>query len=90
MPIGALSEEAQEANNKMYKEFRLRNSRKHDKSATNIDVMHMMLATSDPYMNTHRIQKKKKFPDLSEDVKAPSGDRLISEVVPIFVRDNVP
>ena len=62
LPIGALSEAVQEASNKKCtKSFDCVCSRKHDGSATNINVMHMMLGTSDPYMNTLRIQEKKSF-----------------------------
>ena len=54
LPIGMLSEEAQEAQNKVYRQQRRYHSRKTGRSATNEDVIHIMLAGSDPVMNNFR------------------------------------
>ena len=53
-PPGALSEEAQEASNKLYKSFRLNSARKTNRTATNEYVFHMLLAHSDPVMFASR------------------------------------
>ena len=53
-PLGALGEEAQEASNKIWKHDRLFHSRKCSREATNIDVLHMALAASDPRINSLR------------------------------------
>lgn len=50
--IGQLSEDAQEARNKDYKRFRLHHARKCSRSATNEDVLHTLLYTSDPYISS--------------------------------------
>ena len=48
LPIGQLSEDAQESCNKDYKKFRLYHARKCSRSDTNEDVFHTLLYTSDP------------------------------------------
>lgn len=53
-PLGALSEEAQEAANKLYKQYRLFHARKTGRLATNEDVFRMFLAASDPLINSLR------------------------------------
>lgn len=52
-PIGQLTEEAQEARHKNYRSIRQHHSRKRSRIATNEDVMHTHLITSD--------RKKEKF-----------------------------
>lgn len=52
LPIGQLSEDAQEARNKDYKKYRLHHARKCSRSATNEDVLHILLYTSDPYISS--------------------------------------
>lgn len=69
LPIGMLTEEAQEARNKEYRQYRLGHSRKCSRSATNEDVMHMLLVTSDPYINKFRVKPKSKFLDIRDEVK---------------------
>lgn len=56
-----LSEEAQEARNKDYRESRLYHSRRIGRVATNEDVMHQLLMSSDPYINKfrHKLKIKK-------------------------------
>lgn len=61
VPIGKLSEEAQEARNKDFKRTREFNTRKCSRIATNTDVLHSLLISSDPYITSLRkIQQKKK------------------------------
>jgi hypothetical protein len=59
LPIGQLSEEAQEARNKDYKQTRLHHARKCSRSATNEDIVHMLLASSDPLITNIRSVAKK-------------------------------
>lgn len=59
LPIGQLSEDAQESRNKEYKKFRLHHARKCSRSATNEDVFHTLLYTSDPYITSIRKPYKK-------------------------------
>lgn len=54
LPIGQMSEDAQEARNKDYRRYRLHHSRKCSRSATNEDVFHSLLFTSDPYISSLR------------------------------------
>lgn len=54
LPIGNLSEDAQESRNKDYKHIRLYHARKYSRSATNADVFHGLLFTSDPYISSIR------------------------------------
>ncbi|BES91384.1 Hypothetical protein NTJ_04193 [Nesidiocoris tenuis] len=60
LPIGSLSEEAQECRNKHYKYFRTHHSRKCSRLATNEDVFHQMLISSDPFISSLRPQFKTK------------------------------
>ena len=52
LPIGQLSEDAQEARNKDYKRYRLHHVRKCSRSAKNEDVFYILLYTSDPYISS--------------------------------------
>lgn len=69
LPIGFLSEEAQEARNKDYRKYRLDHSRKCSRISTNEDVFHMLCTSSDPYIYGHRNDPKLKVLDLPEEVK---------------------
>ena len=60
LPIGELSEEAQETKNKEYKYYRYHNSRKISRSAQNQDLMNMLLISSDPYISSFRRIRSKK------------------------------
>lgn len=70
LPIGMLTEEAQEARNKDYRIYRQYHSRKCSRESTNEDVMNMLLASSDPYILTFRKEFKVKKMLYSDDVKA--------------------
>ena len=54
VPIGLLSEEAQEAYNKNYKNFRENHTRKTSRLSTNTDLMHALLISSDPVISSKR------------------------------------
>lgn len=54
VPIGQLSEEAQEARNKDIRNFREDHTRKVSRVKTNIDLFHRMLESSDPLITSLR------------------------------------
>lgn len=66
LPIGMLGEEASEARNKNYKQYRRDHSRKHDRTANLTDVFNRIMDTSDPIISSlsldSRKQKKKQLP----------------------------
>lgn len=59
LPIGQLSEEAQEARNKDCRRFREFNTQKISRNATNKDLLTMLLISSDPLVNSYREKTKK-------------------------------
>ncbi|XP_076248005.1 uncharacterized protein LOC143187644 [Calliopsis andreniformis] len=67
LPIGQLSEEAQENRNKDYKTFRLHHARKISRLTTNEDVFHRILESSDPYISHLRPEMKKKHIQVSAE-----------------------
>ncbi|KAL4088601.1 hypothetical protein QTP88_015577 [Uroleucon formosanum] len=69
LPIGKLSEEAQESRNKEYKVYREHHTRKNSRFNTNEDLMHALLFTSDPYISSLRNTFPKYAQDFSEDIK---------------------
>ncbi|XP_036341544.1 uncharacterized protein LOC118750909 [Rhagoletis pomonella] len=69
LPIGMLSEEAQEAMNKEYRNCRLFHSRKNSRISTNEDVMPYLQISSDPYINSFRMRNKLKKLEYHDDVK---------------------
>lgn len=61
-----MSEEAQEASNKIYKRVREHHTRKHSRTATTTDLMNRMLVLSDPVISSLRNpikDNKKELPD---------------------------
>lgn len=68
LPIGMLSEEAQESRNKDYKIFRLNHSRKYSRLSTNEDIFHKILETSDPFISSLRPEPKKKHYPVSSEI----------------------
>ena len=54
IPIGQLSEEASEARNKEFRKYREMHSRKINRAATNEDILHNLLITSDPVISNLR------------------------------------
>jgi hypothetical protein len=59
LPIGKLSEEAQESRNKDLKYFRSSHSRKISRSSTDEDVLNLLLVSSDPLISSLRKLPKK-------------------------------
>ncbi len=67
LPIGQLSEEAAKASNKVIRKTRTEHTHKISRLSTNEDLIHMLLANSDPLISSMR-KKKKKQP--TEDYNA--------------------
>lgn len=77
LPIGQLSEEAQESRNKDLKLFRRHHTRKNSRQNSNLDLMHHLFVTSDPLITSLRELKSKKRSKLSHDelcLLLPSSD----------------
>jgi hypothetical protein len=66
-PLGKISEETSEAKNKEYKYARLNNTRKCSRTATNEDLIHALLVSSDPVISSLRCSLKKGSTDLNEE-----------------------
>lgn len=68
LPIGQLSEEAQESRNKDFKRLREFNCRKVSRRDTNIDLLNNLIISSDPLISNlrHRVKKhhKQMFPEV--------------------------
>ncbi|XP_054723231.1 uncharacterized protein LOC129233194 [Uloborus diversus] len=75
LPIGQLSEEAQEARNKDFKAFREYFSRKYSRQKTLEDIIHMLLITSDPLITKLRSNSKK-------------HENLLSKEAALLLRNN--
>lgn len=69
IPIGHLSEEAQEASNKIFKNARAHNSRFCSRVANNEDTLHFLLISSDPLISAIRLKKDKKVKELTQEAK---------------------
>ena len=70
LPLGMLSEEAQEAQNKHFKNFREKFTRKISREKTNMDMMRRLLCHSDPVISSlRRSEGKKKLMELPEESK---------------------
>lgn len=54
VPIGHLSEEANEARNKEFRQYRRDHTRKINRTATNEDLLNHLLITSDPFISSLR------------------------------------
>lgn len=68
LPLGVLSEEAQEARNKDCRYFREHYTRKCTKIATNEDLFNTLLASSDPYITSLKRILPRKSGTISADV----------------------
>lgn len=68
-PIGYYSEEAQEANNKLFRKARIFHSRMMNIFQTNEDIMHYLLCMSDPLISSLRIVESKNNKDLIPEAK---------------------
>jgi len=60
LPIGELSEEAQESKNKEYKKYRYSNTCKVSRMRQNEDLFNMLSASSDPLLSTKRFVRSYK------------------------------
>ena len=69
LPIGCLSEEAQEASNKIFRKARAHNSRMKSRKCTNEDIMHYLLISSDPLISNIRIEQEKTPKEFSPEIK---------------------
>ena len=67
LPIGMLSEEAQESRNKDLRRFREFHTRKCSRISTNTDLLNMLILTSDPLINVFRESSKKNRKSLPSD-----------------------
>lgn len=85
LPIGQLTEEAQEARNKDFKQYRERYSRKCSREKTNEDVFNSFLLSSDPVITSKRKLPKKKLRHLPKE----AVDLLKSRPVQLLSRGNV-
>lgn len=74
LPIGQLTEEAQEARNKDFKNYREQYSRKCNREKSNEDIFNLFLLTSDPILTSKRKESKKsikKIPKEALDMLVP-------------------
>ncbi|CAH0559356.1 unnamed protein product [Brassicogethes aeneus] len=78
LPIGQLSEESQKSRNKDCRRFRQHHTRKQSRVSTSIDLLHMLLITSDPVINSLREIPKRKSEKFSVEVL----DLLVSPSIP--------
>jgi len=69
LPIGCLSEKAQEASNKIFRKARAHNSRMKSRKCINEDIIHYLLISSDPVISQMRIKFVKAPKELSPEVK---------------------
>lgn len=68
LPIGQLSEEAQESRNKDYKYYRQHHARKYSRIATNEDLFRRLLLSSDPIITSFRSRNKTTCLNLPNEV----------------------
>lgn len=68
--IGHLSEEAQEATNKIYKRARLNNSRTTSRKDNNEDIIHFLLISSDPLISSLRKKEEARKEYINVDVQS--------------------
>ena len=68
VPIGQLSEEAQEARNKEFKKYREGFSRKVSRTKTNEDVLNMYLISLDPFISSLKKIPKKRATQFDKEV----------------------
>ena len=73
LPIGQLSEEAQESRNKDNRRYRLQFTRKTSRTETNADLIKRLLISSDPYICSFRktppVKKRTLTPDILKLLK---------------------
>jgi len=69
VPIGQLSEDAQEANHKYFRKYRENHSRKMSRIQNNEDIFNNMMIASDPIISNSRKLMECKKKELTEDAK---------------------
>lgn len=69
LPIGWLSQEPQEASNKIFRKARAYNSPMCERKLINEDIMHQLLISSDPLISSLRIKDDKKKKALSTEAE---------------------
>lgn len=69
-PIGQLSEDAIEACHKIVRYAREHSTRKTSRIATNEDLLHVLLLSSDPFLTNMRHTQEKPKKELSEEAKS--------------------
>lgn len=67
VPIGQLSEDAQEARNKDFRYYRENHTRKFSRLKTNEDLVNNLLVTSDPFISNIRVDYKSIKKELHPD-----------------------
>ena len=67
LPIGMFTEEALEARNEVVRRYRQRHTRKTSRRAKNIDIMSMLLVSSDPLIEPFRKQVQRKSKPLGTE-----------------------
>ncbi|XP_025406345.1 uncharacterized protein LOC112680462, partial [Sipha flava] len=70
LPIGQLSEEAQEARNKDFRNIRQNSTRQINRILQNEDLGHMLLVSSDPYISSLKKTSKMNLKSFDEDIRA--------------------
>lgn len=68
-PMGWFSEEPQEASNKIFRRARLNHSRMFQRTRTNEDIMHHLLVSSCPIVNSFRVPDKGTIKQLTPEAK---------------------
>lgn len=68
LPIGQLTEDAQECRHKEIKFYREHSTRKHSRKASMEDLIHTLLFTSDPVITSYRKKYTKSLKSLSPEV----------------------
>ena len=70
LPIGQLSEEAAEAKNKYFRQYRTNYSRKFSRKECNRDVLNRLLLSSDPFISCKSVRPRKNRKSFSPDTLA--------------------
>jgi hypothetical protein len=68
LPVGQLSEEAMEARNKHFRQYRKQHTRKISIISTNENLLHALLVSSDPFITSRMIEKPRKSNSLPFDI----------------------
>lgn len=67
VPIGQLSEEAAEARNKHFRQYRQDYARKFSRTSCNMDVLNRLLLSSDPMLSCERLKERKNKEPFSKE-----------------------